>query len=140
MKEEITSLVEIRKESTEIVSFKPTPAMIVWVETAIRLGTLKPAAISKESNISRTNWSRGKWLGKEGFYDWFVNEWRKRRSHIIPQLDAIGLHHALKGDFSFWKAMNKKVGDLPDDNVPAGVSVQVNNLVEKQRDTYSLDE
>ena len=146
MKEEITSLVDsvvtskVLATKKEDFKFEPTAKMIIYLETAIRLGSLSPTTIGKACDVSFTNWSRAKWLGKEGFYDWFVSEWREKRRGIIPQLDAIGMQRAKKGDYAFWSAMNKKVGDLPDDNVPAGVSVQVNNLVEKQRDTYSLDE
>lgn len=124
----MTQLIDDREiDSTLAESFEPTPHQIVWVDTAVKLGTLSPVEISKECGVDRSNWGRNKWLGLEGFYDWFVTEWRRRRAHLIPELDAIGMKYSRRGSYKHWEGMNKKVGELAD--VPEGGSqtnIQVN--------------
>lgn len=101
-------------DSTLAEEFEPTPHQIVWVDTAVKLGTISPTAISRECGVDRSNWSRGKWLGDEGFYDWFVTAWKKKRYHLLPELDQIGIKYAKRGSYSHWEAMNKKIGELED--------------------------
>jgi hypothetical protein len=94
---------------TEIKPFKPTPGMIVWLDTAVQLQTDVITDISQACEISRTAWYD--WLKQEGFIEWFNEEWKKKlRSHAF-RLDVIGLNRAKRGDYNFWKDMQRRVGN-----------------------------
>lgn len=98
-----------QQESTELQVFKPTEAMSKWLDTAIEYLTTSPTNISRESGLDRTNWYI--WIKIDGFEDWFYGEYKKRRKRILPKLDEIGMKFASKGDYNFWKDMNKKAGE-----------------------------
>lgn len=96
------------KEITKTEKLKITPAMIVWVNTAVKLVSDSPSDISPICHISRDSWYR--WLKLPGFLEWFGDEWKARRRVWVPQLDKIGMDRARKS-YDYWSAMNRKAGD-----------------------------
>lgn len=119
---------------TEKEEFKPTPHMIVWLDTAIRIQSDSPTEIANacEVKLDRTNWYE--WLKRPGFEDWYYEEYKRNRRRWIPTLDKIGMRNAQR-DFNYWEAMNKKVGDLDD---KPNVAVQVNNVIGKKKEEYGF--
>jgi hypothetical protein len=91
--------------------FKPTPAMIKWVDTAIQIADMSPSKISEASGLDRTNWYD--WIKNDEFVKWFRTEWDKRIKAFAPYLDMIGIQKASK-DFKFWESMQHRVGNLQD--------------------------
>jgi hypothetical protein len=100
------------KELTKPPELKITPAMIVWVDTAVKLVSDSPSDISPQCHISRDSWYR--WLKLPGFLEWFGSQWKARRSMWVPTLDKMGMNRAAK-NFDYWKAMNQKAGELIDE-------------------------
>lgn len=113
-------------DSSLAEGFEPTPHQIVWVDTAVKLGTTSPTKIARESGIDASNWGRNKWLGQEGFYDWFVSEWRRKRYHLIPELDEIAIKYAKRGKYDFWEAMSGKAGEPVDSKEGTQINIQTN--------------
>ena len=134
------------KKRTENVKFNVTPAMLLYVDTAVKLVTDSPSDICSTCHISRDSWYR--WIKLEGFEEWFYSQYKARRYRWLPRLDAMGLARAPK-NFDYWKAMNQKAGELLDDqesqpqqriSILGGMTVQtVNNIKQdtttKQQDT-----
>ena len=120
----------------EVTEFKALPSMIVWLDTAIRIASDSPGEIEKESNISRQSWYR--WLDTPGFEDWYYEEYKKKRRRWLPTLDAMGMKHAAKGDYNFWRDMNKKSGESLDVKVESNVQVNVLNAVQDQKSKYGI--
>jgi hypothetical protein len=100
------------KELAKTTTFKITPAMKVWVNTAIDLVTDNVSMISSACNISRTAWYH--WTTTyPDFMDWFLEQYKGGRKRWLPRLDSMGMDRARKS-FDYWKAMNQKAGDLLD--------------------------
>lgn len=116
----------VTQESTELTKqkeFKPTPSMIVWLDTAMRLMTDNISEIERESSITAQAWY--KWLKDDEFKLWFKREWDKKIAIIGPALDVTGFKMAKRGSFPHWESMQKRVGNLQE----KGTSVQINNFV-----------
>jgi len=109
------------KDSSKIEEFKPTPAMIVFVDTAIRLASDNVAEITREAGIDESNYY--KWNKLAGFAEWMENYWNKALRSNSWKLDVIGLRNS-KRDFNYWKSMQQRTGKLQDDK--GSVNVQVN--------------
>jgi len=125
------------RKATKPAKFKPSAKMNEYLNTALSLLTDSPKKIADNCGVNRKSWYL--WQDVEGFSDWFYAEYAKKRRQIIPKLDQIGLKHASRGDFAFWKAMNQKVGELSEDPRQPSINVQVNNLLKDQQDKYKLD-
>lgn len=97
--------------STEIETYKPTPHMVVWLDTAIHSESEDISKIADECGIDRTNWY--KWRKDPKFNEWFITEWNKRIKAVAWKLDAIGLRMA-KRDYRYWEGMQRRVGNLLD--------------------------
>jgi hypothetical protein len=93
----------------EVQPFKPTPHMEKWLDTAVELNSDSPKEISTVSELRRANWYD--WLKVPGFEDWYYENYKKKRRRWLPTLDKIGMKQAQRGEFNFWKEMNKKAGD-----------------------------
>lgn len=117
-------------------TFHPTDKQWEYLNTAIKELTDRPSTIERNCSISRQSWYR--WQKNPDFNLWFYAEYRKARQSIIPKLDEIGLKYSNRGNFDFWRAMNQKVGEMPLEGSKADYSVQVNNLIQRQRDEYEL--
>lgn len=114
-----------KKESRELTQdkeFVPTPAMRVWLDTAVKLMTDNITEIETESKITAQSWYG--WLKNDQFRLWYRAEWDKRLAMVGPTLDAIGLKNA-KRDHKYWQDMQKRVGNLQD-NPGKGVYIQQN--------------
>jgi hypothetical protein len=119
--------------------FRPTPAMILWADTKARMVGEPNTAIAEEANIAEQTFYR--WRRTiPGFMDWYIQEYRKRRYRIIPELDELTMKYAKRGSFQHLELMTKKVGDYPQEAPTQATQVVVNNVVEKQKDKYNLDE
>lgn len=115
--------------STEIVKFTPTPAMLVWLDAAMRTesDSISDIAENCEPKIDRTNWY--KWLGQEGFIEWFNTTWNERLKGHAWKLDMIGLKNS-KRDFNYWKSMQQRVGNLQEkQSQVSGVNVSGNAII-----------
>jgi len=134
---DIVSRVEDRvlTETTDKPIFKPTPAMRLWIEAELKLMTDNISEIAHECSLERSNWY--KWIKDDGFIAWYRAEWNKLLQSQGPTLDKIGLRFSKRGDYKFWEAMQKRVGNLKDDNKTT-VPVQINNFVKSEKDNYDL--
>lgn len=107
--------------STNQTEFKPTPHMILWLNTAAQYMPETVTEVARLCGLDRTNWY--KWIELDGFTDWYFEAYAKARRGIIPTLDSIGMRYAKKGSYPHWKDMNKKAGENLDE--PTGI---VNNV------------
>lgn len=96
------------KELTKSDVFKPTPHMLLWVDTAIEIVSDSPTEIAEKSKISRAVWYE--WLKIPGFEDWYYTAYKQSRRRWLPTLDRIGMGNA-KRDYNYWKDMRQAVGD-----------------------------
>jgi len=90
-------------------NFQPTPAMTIWLDTAIQNVIANTSEIAKKCNISRQTWYR--WVKDDEFRRWFKEEWEKQLSQMSFRLDIIGLQKASE-DFRYWKAMQERIAGL----------------------------
>lgn len=111
-------------ETTDKPVFKPTPAMRLWIEAELKLMTDNISAIADECSLERSNWY--KWIKDESFIAWYRSEWDKLLKSQGPTLDKIGLRFSKRGDYKFWEAMQRRVGNLKDDKQGTTVAVQNN--------------
>lgn len=88
--------------------FRPTPHMLVWLDTALNLMTDSITEIEVASQITAQSWY--KWIKDENFRDWYNFEWNKRIRGHAWKLDTIGMKFAKKGDYNFWKTMRESMG------------------------------
>lgn len=109
----ITTKDEATDKLTKSDVYHPTPHMIVWLDTAIRLMTDSVTDVSEECKISRTAWYD--WLKDDDFRLWFKQEWDKRLSGEAWKLDVIGFKQS-KRDFNYWKGMQQRVGNLKENS------------------------
>jgi hypothetical protein len=130
-----------KSKSTELTKkkeFKPTPAMKVWLDTAVELASDSPTEIAEKSKLTKQAWY--KWLKEvDGFEDWYYKEYQNKRRRWIPTLDKIGMKQAKRGEYQFWKDMNKKAGEDLDAKQESQTNVQVNlvNSIQSDKDKYS---
>ena len=97
------------KNLTKEKIFKPTPHMIVWLDTALRLMTDNITEIERESKITAQSWYN--WIKRDEFRAWFKQEWDRRLAGESWKLDAIGFNKA-KRDHKYWQDMQRRVGNL----------------------------
>lgn len=113
--------------------FTPTSAMQKWLDSSVKLMSTNKSEISSDCGVDRNNWYH--WVKVPGFQDWFMSEYKRLRQVILPELDEIGMKMARRGQFDFWKEMNRKAGDT--DSTP-GVAIQVNNFLKKEKDEFGI--
>lgn len=105
-----TSEAKVLTKRTEKSNFKVTPAMTLYVDTAIKIISDSPSEISQNCSVSRGMWYI--WTKKyPNFEEWFYSQYRAKRYRWLPQLDKMGMNRAPK-NFDYWQAMNRKAGDL----------------------------
>lgn len=90
--------------------FQPTPAMTVWLDTAVENLSNNVVEIAEKCNISRQTYYR--WMKNDGFRLWFRDEWEKTLVGIQWKLDIIGLRKA-RIDFRYWRSMQDRIGNIP---------------------------
>lgn len=105
--DEITNEQSIESSAKE--EWRPTPHMIVFVDTAIRLGSDNVAEITREAGIDESTYY--KWIKQPEFNKWMDEYWDKALKSNSWKLDMIGIKNA-KRDFNFWKAMQQRAGRL----------------------------
>lgn len=113
--------------------FMPTPHMIVWLDTAVQLMSDTVTEIAAACNITPKTWYE--WLKNDDFRLWFKTNWDKRLAGESWKLDVIGLRQARK-DHKYWQDMQRRVGNLREDN--GTVAVQVNNFIKNEKDSYGI--
>lgn len=125
-------------ELTENEQFSPTPHMEKWLDTAIELASDSPTEIARASKVTKQSWY--KWLKEvEGFEDWYYTEYKRKRNRWIPTLDKIGMKYAERGEYQFWKDMNKKAGENLDNKTPnTAMQINFNKVVATDKDTYDI--
>lgn len=133
MKNNVT---ELSKESTEIEVFKPTPHMIVWIDTAIQMIGESIESIATECGIDRSTYYS--WKKDPKWIDWYTEEYKKRRSRLIPQLDEIAMKWARKGSFSHLELLTGKAGDLPNKGPDTAIQVNIVNHLKKEKDEFGI--
>lgn len=122
-----------KKDLTIQKEFTPTPAMIVWLDTALQLMTDNISEIERQSKITAQSWYG--WIKNDDFRLWFRENWDKRLAGESWKLDVIGLRQARK-DHKYWQDMQRRVGNLREDN--GTVAVQVNNFIKNEKDSYGI--
>lgn len=132
------ALAEFTKKSvisTEKAVFKPTPYMIVFLQTAVQYMPETVKETAELCGMDRTLWYD--WVKKDGFMDWYLDEYSKARRGIIPKLDSIGMKYAKKGSYPHWKDMNKKAGEnLDEPAVVNNVTIPILQGMSKAPQTY----
>ena len=89
--------------------------------------------IAEECGVDRTLWYD--WLKNDDFRLWFKTNWDKRLAGESWKLDVIGLRQARK-DHKYWQDMQRRVGNLREDD--GTVAVQVNNFIKNEKDSYGI--
>lgn len=108
-----------RKESqnvTELKDFKPTPHMLVWLDTQVQIQTDVVDEIARQSNIAEMSWYR--WIKQDGFEDWYWAEYDRRTRRWKPTVDAIGMKFAKRGSAEHFKYLAQRVGNLREEKQP----------------------
>lgn len=95
---------------TKNSDYQPTPAMRVWLDSAIELLTDNITEISKHCKVTRQSWYE--WSKDPDFLRWFRGEWKVRLSSFGWRLDVIGLQKA-RENVSYWRSMQERIGNLP---------------------------
>ena len=106
---------------SSVQSFKPTPAMTVWLNTQIETRSDSPTYISQKAGLSKANWYE--WLKKPGFEDWYYQAYEEKTRRWRPYLDNIGLKKA-RNEYNYWKDMQRIAGRTENKQ-----SIQINNLI-----------
>ena len=117
-------------QATQVVEFKPTPHMIVWLDTQVRMKTDVIDHIAKKSGIQESTWY--KWLKKDGFEDWYWPEYDRRMRRLKPLVDRIGMKYAERGSAKHFELMAKRVGNVADNNRES-LGVEMTNGNDKAR-------
>lgn len=120
-----TDVVQLTKEVTKDDVYNPTPTMLIWLDVAIQIRSDSPSEIVEAcrqmgTSITRQAWYD--WKKDPKFLTWFYTQWRQRRSEWIGELDAIGMKMSKKGDYNFWRDMNKKAGEFLGEKETMGAS------------------
>lgn len=123
---------ELSKPSTELATFTPTPAMRIWLDTAIDMQSDSITDIANACQLSRAAWYE--WLKVPGFEDWYYTNYKQQRRRWLPKLDAMGMANA-KRDFNYWKEMKKAAGDGDESG---GTKIQINNFIKGEKDKFNI--
>jgi hypothetical protein len=99
---------ELIKTSTENLKFRVTPAMRIWIDTAVNIISDSPSEISKNCGVRRETYYH--WMKVEGFEQWYLEQYKARRSRWVYKLDRIGMDRAKKS-YDYWHDMNIKAGE-----------------------------
>ena len=101
--------------------FKPTRTMKAWLQTTLELGyAASITEIAEKLKVDPSNWY--KWLGKDGFVEWWDGQMQKILHQNRWKLDQIGLKQA-KTKYNYWKDMMNRTGNtIPEQ----GNAIQVN--------------
>lgn len=97
-------------EFTQLQDFKPTPAMVIWLDTAVELLTDNISEISEKCKVSRQSWYE--WSKDDGFISWFRKAWDRKIAVYAWKLDVVGMQKA-KTNHSYWRSMQERVRNLP---------------------------
>lgn len=103
--------------------FRPTPAMKVYLDTAIQMVGEPVVKICEEAQIAEQTYYA--WKKLPGWYDWYVEEYKKRRHRLIPMLDDIAVKYAKRGSYQHLELLNGKAGDLPQKSPETAVQVNL---------------
>lgn len=121
------------KDLSKEKEFHPTPAMIVWLDTAVRLMTDNVKEIEREAKITEQSWYG--WLKKDEFRLWFKQEWDKRLAGESWKLDTIGMKNA-KRDHKYWQDMQRRVGNLKEEKGTTNNTIVIPILGPKTETIY----
>lgn len=102
--------------------------------TAIQSDSDRITDIARESKITKQSWYN--WIKDDNFLLWYRREWDKRIASEAWKLDKWGMKNA-KRDHKYWQDMQRRVGNLRDDEKP-NVAVQVNNITTSKKDEYGI--
>lgn len=116
------NLPDVKKEKM----FRPTPHMLVWLDTQINLAIDNKAEIARQANIAEKTWYE--WLKIPEFEDWYWAEYDKKTRRWKPSLDVVGLKFAKQGSSKHFELMMKRVGNIKENG--SSVNVQNNWVVE----------
>ena len=119
--------------------FKPTKKMVKWMLTTFELGfEASGREIQEASGVGRDNWYS--WINKDGFLNWWDDQWQQVLKKSRWQLDAIGLKEAKKS-YSYWKDMMNRTGNtIPE---PGAIGQQINqqfNLANANLERITTDD
>lgn len=124
------------QQATEKPVFKPTPHMLVWLDTQTTLQTDVVDEIARQSGIDESSWYR--WLKEDGFEDWYWEQYDKRIRRWKPMVDAIGVKFARKGSEKHFEYLAKRTGNITDKAVSTTVPVQINNFIKNEKDEFGI--
>ena len=123
------------KNPSNIAPFKPTALMEKFVHTAIRTGSDVVAEIVRETGMDESTYYE--WKKQPGFMVWMNDYATALLKGDAWKLNAIGMKNA-KRDHKYWESMQKIVGNISSET--GSVNVQINNLIDKQKEEFSLDD
>lgn len=101
------NLPDVKKDEV----FRPTPHMLVWLDTQVDLLTKNKAEIARRANIAEKTWYE--WLKLPKFEDWYWPEYDKRMRRLKDTVDEIGLQYAKRGSSTHFEYLAKRVGNIP---------------------------
>lgn len=102
--------------------FTPTDNQLKWLDTALQIESDSITDISEQCGLDRSCWYD--WNKKPEFRAWYIAEWNERIKIIGVQLDKMGIKNARR-DYKYWEAMQKRVGNLKDQEVRNVNNIQV---------------
>ena len=107
-----------QQDSTkEVAPFEPSKGMLRWFDAAVELGpTATITAVAEKAGLDRTNWYL--WLEKDGFVEWWDEQWGKFLRVNRWKLDAIGMKQAER-NYDYWHTMMERVGNITPDKTPS---------------------
>lgn len=112
---------KVSEIQTKEKEWRPTPAMIVWLDTATEMQTDVISDISEACRITRDSWYR--WLKDPQFEDWYWEQYDKRTRRWKPTVDAIGLKFAKRGSAEHFKYLAQRVGNIKEQG---NTNIQIN--------------
>lgn len=119
MKSETTKAITIsqQKSTKEVVPFEPSRGMLRWFAAAVELGpNASITEVAKKAELDRSNWYL--WLEKDGFVEWWDEQWGKFLRLNRWKLDAIGMKQAER-NYDYWRTMMERVGNIVPEKTPA---------------------
>lgn len=125
----MTAIQTVKKQAIQkptpapVQEFKPTRAMLRWLEATDELGPHAPIKrIAKQAGVNRDNWYQ--WMRNQQFVEWWDKQWETSFKLHRWKLKAIGLKQA-ENDHAWWHDMMVVMGELPgeDQKSPAGPQV-----------------
>lgn len=126
---------KVSNDKTIVKEFKPTPHMIVWLDTQARIQTDVIEEIARESSIAKSTWYE--WLKNPQFEDWYWAEYDRRTRRWKPTVDAIGLKFAKRGSAEHFKYLAQRVGNVREQgntNIQINVTPIVDDPIYVQED------